>query len=363
MRTNARPGSITTMNAMTMKNEDLAEHAMALVKKVIDMMRASDDLPTSPLRSFHSAPERRELRRHAARLRKGQVAPRYKNLFTGPAQLADILERAARRDEMLEAARGEFYRTATELRRIARLNDPAVQEAYAALCAEMWQAAVEQGPFSEAARRYMHLVRLGGSGPHFRTDVRRQRRLGAPPMDEPSDLEKLFELAAAEVLDAPPSDGAPVVQIPEGRDFGKGRVLIRIGLNERQWTGSFARGNRLGITCTPMPDREHLFISADGAGYVIDAKTHALVTEAGRDVVGVLLNKARTLFVVVHDDRVLEAFDATGSLWITRPVSAGGFRNIKYTDHVLMGESQHPLRAGWMPFEVSLATGEARFGP
>ena len=39
------------------------------------------------------------------------------------------------------------------------------------------------------------------------------------------------------------------------------------------------------ITIAMMPDGKHLFVSAQGAGYIIDLKSRTLVEEIGTDVV------------------------------------------------------------------------------
>ncbi|HEY4671103.1 MAG TPA: hypothetical protein VIG78_03465, partial [Gemmatimonadaceae bacterium] len=72
----------------------------------------------------------------------------------------------------------------------------------------------------------------------------------------------------------------------------------------------------------------------------------------------VMLDEPRTLFVVIHDHRILEAFDRTGRLWITRPIAAGCLRAMAITDDALIGEARHPSRPGWVRFSVRLASGE-----
>ena len=147
----------------------------------------------------------------------------------------------------------------------------------------------------------------------------------------------------------------------EGRDSGRGRILIRVGLGQASWIGSFERGHMSVSTIFMMPDGKHLFVSAEGAGYVIDAQSRTLVEEIGTDVAGVMRDDPMTVFVVVHNGKNLEAFGRTGRLWKTDPIGRGGFRGIAITDTRLVGEARHPFRLGWAAFSVELATGEVRF--
>jgi hypothetical protein len=111
-----------------------------------------------------------------------------------------------------------------------------------------------------------------------------------------------------------------------------------------------------------MPDDRHLFVSAKGAGYIIDLRSRTLVEEIGNDVARVLLDEARTVFVVNHDGRSLEAFGRNGRLWKSGVISAGGFRELSLTDDSLSLTGQARQASGWTDFSVDLATGEVRFG-
>ena len=66
-----------------------------------------------------------------------------------------------------------------------------------------------------------------------------------------------------------------------------------------------------------LPDGKHLFVSAEGAGYVIDAKSRRLVETTVTQVVGAMRDEPLTLVVVDHNGMSLEAFGRTGRLWKT----------------------------------------------
>jgi hypothetical protein len=176
---------------------------------------------------------------------------------------------------------------------------------------------------------------------------------------DPSVEARLEETAAELLTSLPSSDEAVIAIPPEGKDAGRGRIFLRIGIGRASWIGSFERGHtKVSSTVSPLlPDGKHLFVSAAGAGYVIDAKSRTLVETTGTEVVGTMRDELLRVFVVNHNGMSLEAFGTTGRLWKTDTISSGGFRRMALTADELVGEARHPAAAGWVGFSVKLATG------
>jgi hypothetical protein len=168
-------------------------------------------------------------------------------------------------------------------------------------------------------------------------------------------------LTAAEVLDSPPGDEAVIAIPPEGEDSGRPRAFLRIGVGDASWIGSFEIGHMSVGMVVMMPDDKHLFVSAKGAGYIIDLVSRTLVETIGTEVAGVTTDDARTVFLVDHNGMSLEAFGTSGRLWKTGTISFRGFRNTELTATSVTGEARHPSRPGWTGFSIDLATGEVRF--
>jgi hypothetical protein len=105
-----------------------------------------------------------------------------------------------------------------------------------------------------------------------------------------------------------------------------------------------------------------VFVSAKGAGYIIDLKTRTLVEQIGTHVAFVRMNAPRTLFLVDHNGVSLELFGKTGRLWKTDTISCGGFREISLEDTSIAGEARQASPEAWVRFSVELATGEVRIG-
>jgi len=160
-----------------MKHENASERAVALVQEAVDVLQRAEQAPVSPVNASLPRNLRREYRRKAARLRQGRAQPRYANLYTAE-QLADIYERTIQRDEILERARRDLRRIALELRRIKETNGDEVGEAIQTLIGETKRSMEQDGPGSEAARRYRIMQFLGWSGRRYLTNRRRQK---APP--------------------------------------------------------------------------------------------------------------------------------------------------------------------------------------
>ena len=94
-------------------------------------------------------------------------------------------------------------------------------------------------------------------------------------------------MSAMQLLASPPPSGETVIAIPpEGMDSGRVRVFVRIGTEEWTWFGSFERDRQRVSTACVMPDNKHLFVSVEGAGYILDAQSRTLVETIGTDVVG-----------------------------------------------------------------------------
>jgi hypothetical protein len=345
-----------------MKNDNAAERAVALVHEAFDMLQRAENAPHSPVNTFLLAEQRRKFRRAAKRLREQKTRPRYENLHTAE-ELADIYERTAQRDEILEQVGRDLKRITQDLERVVEGNVAEVEKAMETFAKDVVRSAEEHGPGSEAALRYQFLRMLAWLG-HRSHEHQRRGRVPAPlniPLEDPT-VEARYQVSAAEVLDTPPSSGEAVIDFPpEERYSGRGCIFLRIGIGEGSWIGSFEIGHMSVSTISMMPDDKHLFVSAQGAGYIIDLKSRTLVEEIGTDVAGVWVDDRRTAFVVNHDGMSLEAFGRTGRLWKTGNIGSERFRRIDITDTRIIGEARHSSPPGWVGFSVKLATGEVRF--
>ncbi|HEX7136612.1 MAG TPA: hypothetical protein VF219_02130 [Vicinamibacterales bacterium] len=110
-----------------------------------------------------------------------------------------------------------------------------------------------------------------------------------------------------------------------------------------------------------MPNGKHLFVSACGAGYILDLKSRTLIERTGAEVVGTHRNDLMTIFLVIHNGEILEAFGPDGRLWKTEPLGSG-LRKIAYADEEVIGEAWQKPDRQWVRFAVDVATGEVRRG-
>jgi hypothetical protein len=345
-----------------MKNDNASERAVALMHEALDVLQRVEQAPDSPVNTFLTAEKRRRLLRDAKRLRKRQVEPRYKNLHNAE-ELAVIYERTVQRDEIREQGQKDLQRISVELKRIRTEKDPEVEKAMVTLVNESARAAEEHGPGSEAAQRYRLLYSMWWFGGQA---LAHRRKSAVPysgrfPLTRDPSIQARLELSAATILDSPPPGEVVIAIPPEGSDSGRERVYLRIGLGEASWIGSFEIGHMSVGTVQMMPDDKHLFVSAKGAGYIIDVKSHTLVEQIGPDVAGVTMDAPRTLFLVDHDGMSLELFGKRGRLWKTDTISSGGFREISLEDTSIVGEARQASPEAWVRFSVELATGEVRF--
>jgi len=347
----------------TLKNDNASERAAALVLEAVDILQRAENAPDSPINTFLTADMRRRYRRAAKRLRE-KSQPRYTNLHSAE-ELAEIYERAIQRDEIIDQGAREFKRITRDLGDLLRENLPEFERTMETLVMEAKRLAEEQGLGSQAALRYRYLQFLaafGGQAHSRRRNPRAPFPWKAPLARDPS-IEVRRQMSATEVLDSPPSEDDVVIAFPpEGSGPGRPVIYLRIGIGLASWIGSFEIGDMSVTTIAMMPGDKHLFVSAEGAGYIVDLKSRTLVEKIGTDVAGVMVTESGTVFVVDHDGTVLEAFGSTGRLWKTAPIGSGGFRELAITDTSITGEARDASGERWTAFSVELATGEVRFG-
>lgn len=355
------PGALAGASGFhtVMKDDNASERAAALIHEALDVLQRVENAPDSPVNTFVPGKMRRLLRRGAERLRRGEAQPKYKNLFTAE-QLADIYQQTILRDEIREQTYAEFVRVGREIARLMEEDGPAVRKTFEAVFLETLRSARENGPDSEAAQRLRQLRSLVRIAQQYGVDRRRQKLSDSSVRAYPH--EGRIPLIPAEVLASPPSGEAVIAFPPEGSDSGRGRIFLRIGVGQGSWIGSFEIGHMSVSTVFIMPDGKHLFVSAEGAGYIIEVKSRRLVEQIGTDVAGVTRDGPMTVFIVDHNGMSLEAFGTNGRLWKADTISCGGFRDTAVTDTSFTGEARHPSRPGWTRFSVELATGEVAFG-
>jgi hypothetical protein len=348
-----------------MTNKYPSERAAALFNQAIDALRRVENAPGSPIEKFHSAKERKELRRRAIQLRRGQLSSPYPNV-TSDAELADIYDRTVQRDREVEAASADFKKTERPLHLLAQEEGEAVALTFQMMYEAAVEGAILHGLESEDAQRLRAMHLIIDLGMQFGMKKRRQneshrvhltRRFTGDPA-----LQRRYAMTAAEILAAPP-DGEPVLAFPsEDAEPARGRIVMRIGLGPASWVGSFERGNTEHNTVQLLPDGKHLLVTAGGAGYILDLQSRALVERIGDDIVSVGDAYNRSVYFVNHGDRSFEAFGIPGRLWKTEAIGCGGFRGLDVEGEAFIGEARLQSEPEeWAPFSVSLRTGEVEW--
>ncbi|HEX7193000.1 MAG TPA: hypothetical protein VF381_15630 [Thermoanaerobaculia bacterium] len=307
-----------------------SERAAALIHQAIDVLKHAEDSPDSP------------------------VNP-------SGLQLAKIYERTALRDEILEKCGGELKKITFELGTVMEQEGAdAVAKTFDTIYRQTEAQAKLHGPGSEAAQRLPLIQVIVTVASKNAARARRQK--GSPwtevksPLSKNRKLQRLMELTAAKILDAAPAK-EPVIAIPaEDSGSGRERLLIRIGLRELSWVGSFEQGNTGGTAVQLMPDGR-LFVAACGAGYILDLKSRTLVEKIGDEVMTVGRDDSGSLFIVNHDEKSFECFGPSGRLWKTPSLGCGGFRRLTIEGDEFIGEARQASEPEWAAFKVKLGTG------
>lgn len=263
----------------------------------------------------------------------------------------EILERA-------EDAPVDLKRITIELGGVMREEGAAVATTFDAIYRETAAEAKVRGAGSEAARRLPLIQQLVAVASKSGSRSRRQK---GSPRAKAKPPQLLIELTAVKILDATPAK-EPVITIPaEESGSGRERLLMRIGVRQFAWTGSFERGKNETTAAHLMPDG-HLFVSACGAGYIVDRKSHALIEKIGDDVTPAGLDNSGSLFIVTHEQKIIECFGPRGRVWKTPPLGRGGFRGLTIAGDEVAGEARQASEPEWAAFAVKLATGKVMWG-
>jgi hypothetical protein len=337
-----------------MRNKQIFDRTVALLNELVDAYLPVETAPSFPPGKRTTGKDRRLYRRAADRLRRGEQEPVFKNLYT-PDRLATLLDDIALHDDLRDKTLAATTHFGLEIGPLMREDAEAVREGFDAVFLDTYRLAEEQGPDSEAAARWRTLQGFNRSADVVMED--RRRGIKNPPSRYP--LRGIL-LVPAEVLEEAP-EGVTIVPIPAEHDDTEGeRLLVRIGLGAASWVGSFACGDVPWSTMFIMPNGEHFFVSACGAGYIIDLESRTLVERTGNDVVGVHRDPLMTCFLIEHRDS-LEAFGVVNRLWKTPSLGAGGLRNIGLMEDCVVGEARQ-ASGEWLVFAVTVATGAVVFG-
>jgi len=333
-----------------MKNQHVFDRAVALLNELVDVYVGVEKIPFRSSERRTTRKDRRLYRRMAGRLRRGQQKPVFEALYT-PEQLATLIEDTVRHDDKRDETLETFLRIGPQIGALMREDSEAVREAFDAVFLDALRLAEEQGPDSEAAARWRTLQSIARACNVVMEDKRRQKKASPP-----ADSLRRIPLVPAEVLEDVP-EGAEIILIPaEDDDTERERMFIRIGLGPSSWIGSFACGEKPVSTMFIMPNGRHFFVSACGAGYIVDLESRTLVEHAGTEVVGVHRDALMTIFMIEHNGMSLEAFGVVSRLWKTGPLGDGGLRNIALKDDSVVGEAWQ-ASGEWLAFAVNVATG------
>lgn len=341
----------------------VVNHIIALFQEAFEVMEQIRNAPESPVTSYLPAKMRRAFRHNAKRLRDGRAVPKYPNV-TSADELAFRFQSAADRDDTIERCIDKLTRISQEIARVRQYHAAELEEGTRIVYHHAWQRAQEDGPDSKAADFFRLFQEMIAKGHELRTLKRREKEIPLPrepfrlPGADPA-LELRESIFAAEILPEGPAAGERVHHFPaEAAATDERPIVMRIGIEEKAWVGSFRRGTTDYCTVQLMPDGAHILVVSHGAGYVVEAVTRSLAAEAGTDIMQVIQDVDAGFLFIDHAGACLDGFGTTGLLWKTGRIGAGGFRDVGLGDGFLSGETRQSSDGDWTEFSVDLGTGE-----
>ena len=166
---------------------------------------------------------------------------------------------------------------------------------------------------------------------------------------------------AAEFLPSPPVSGT----IPEAHFDSDGQekefwIWARFASpeSEESWAGCFRGGSFSFSGLVMVPDSADALVVAGGQGYWVSLLDRGLRYQHRFIAAAAPVPGQRT--VVVADHVCVALLSVNGLVWETRRVSLDGITFKEVSETLVVGEAAVP--GGVAPFEVDIASGEARGG-
>jgi hypothetical protein len=346
----------------------VVNHVIVLLREAFDVMEQIRNAPESPVTSYLPAKLRRTFRRNAERLLSGKLQSKYRNVLSS-LDLATVYRRTADRDDTIERGLKKLRRILAEVERVEKYQAAELEEGMRLVYQLACQRAQEDGPGSKAADFLNLFQEMIIRGSELRTLVRRNKKAEPPPEDlfrlpgaDPAQ-ELHWAIIAAEVLGGPPDTGEPVLRFASPTMDAAEPLIMRIGLGDKAWVGSFPCGTTGYTTVQLMPGGAHLLVVAGGAGYFVEAVTRFAAGEAGNDITDVLIDEDAGLLILDRSDVYFEAYGTSGPLWTTGRIGSGAIRNLELRAEGISGETRQGSDDEWIDFFVALDTGEVTWRP
>jgi len=167
---------------------------------------------------------------------------------------------------------------------------------------------------------------------------------------------------AARPLRGLPPYGPRAQSFPRADAFSEGFVVEFFEDGGEAWVGNFAMFREGGETSVHTNLGAHaVVVVAGGSGYLVDAEMRRLIREIEFDVQHIWYDDGLQA-MIISNGLWFEAFDAERVLWRSRRFSWDGIQNLEKSAGALMGEALDPMTHRWLPFRLSLETGEVEGG-
>jgi hypothetical protein len=161
-----------------------------------------------------------------------------------------------------------------------------------------------------------------------------------------------------EVLPGLPPYGPVAKPFPqEGPHYREGFAVRFFSLDGTAWVGNFQPGCAGCNTVLELGGETHCLVVSNGAGYIVESDSGALVAEIGNSYIHTVLAVPELQCVLVGDACAFQALGRDGQvIWKSEAIACDGMRNIAKDGIVLSGEAWG-LNERWYPFQLNLKTG------
>jgi len=164
-----------------------------------------------------------------------------------------------------------------------------------------------------------------------------------------------------EILDYLPAYGDMYISISDNNEsfYSEGFVVRFYKSNGKSWIANFKLGGTHLKAVFDFPEHNKIIVIAGGLGYIMNPESEKPVSFFGYAIDDILQTENKSL-VCADGISFLIIDNTTGEIWRSERISWDGFRNLKYNNNIISGQSYDPTNSNqsWSDFTFNILTKE-----
>lgn len=164
-----------------------------------------------------------------------------------------------------------------------------------------------------------------------------------------------------EILKSLPSYGDMYIPVSEDNEpfYSEGFPIRFYKSDGKSWVANFKPGWTGFNKVFDYPEHNKIIIIASGLGYIMTPENEKPISTFGLTISDVFQTENGSL-VCADGISFLILDNVTGEIWQSERISWDGFKNLKYKDNIISGQSYDPTNSiqNWSDFSFNIETKE-----